>query len=158
MTLESIVEDVDAAYALQWRGFDGDYAKARGAAREFERTIVGRRERPSSVFVADVWNVAQARRRVQAERNAARIVLGMHAYQAKNGRWPENLKMATVDERPATRIDPFSGKPFAYGLRDGAPIFYSIGLNGQDDGGTRSAELQGWGERGDRVFWPPAGS
>ncbi|MBA7701147.1 hypothetical protein ES703_109879 [subsurface metagenome] len=52
-------------------------------------------------------------------------------------------------------MDPFSNKPVVYRKMDDDFTLYSVGLNFEDDGGSRYSEYP-WGgyNKGDRVFWP----
>jgi hypothetical protein len=90
------------------------------------------------------------------ERSAARIVLNAHAFKAKNGRWPRDLKEATADEAPGVRKDPFSGKELVYRLEGDSFLLYSVGEDFKDDGGKRAAGGKQWtrDEACDAILWP----
>jgi hypothetical protein len=100
------------------------------------------------------WMLIQFDRCDLARRNATRIVLNLHAFRAKHRRWPKNLKEGMADELPRFRRDPFSGEDFVYRLKDGQPLLYSFGVDGDDDGGRRARNLAPDAD-GDWVFWPP---
>jgi hypothetical protein len=97
--------------------------------------------------------------RALAHDRGAMLVLYLHDYHAKHGRWPSDLKtMLPVTEQPLA-IDPFSGRPFVYRVEIEGPRLYSVSENGQDDGGERVLVPPGtpmWEKTGDYVFWPPA--
>ena len=77
----------------------------------------------------------------------------MHAWRASNGGWPNTLKEAMSEELPTLRWDPFSDGELVYRIKEGQPLLYSVGANGQDDQG-RHHEDDWLGEKGDIVFWP----
>ena len=41
-----------------------------------------------------------------------------------------------------------------YRVVDGRPLLYSVGRDGDDDGGERAADGKRWSAEGDAVFWP----
>ena len=105
------------------------------------------------VLLGRLWRIEKHRRVRAARRHAARIVLRLHAWQAKHGSWPKTLKEAMQDESPIMRWDPFSEGEFVYELRGGQPWLYSRGADNEDDGG-RTESTDAFGEKGDLVFWP----
>lgn len=96
--------------------------------------------------------------RVEAERRGTLLTLAIHAHHAKHGKWP--LDLGKIDAAmglknlKALRVDPFTGKRFLYKLKDGQPLLYSAGADGDDDGGTHHPKFGENGEGGDYVFWP----
>ena len=100
------------------------------------------------------WHSIALYHRWTGYRNAARLVLHMHAFKAENGRWPKDLEEAGVPI--GAREDPFSGEDFVYRLKDGEPLLYSVGENAVDDGGTPAASGTQWALTGDAILWPPA--
>ena len=157
-TLPVIAARIDESCRLLRRAFDPDYAAARRAARELNSRGVLRADPIVSRLLPDVTGAALIYRKGRAHRNASRIILNLHAYRAEHGTWPKTLLDALRAESPAVRSDPFSGADFGYRLRDGEPVVYSVGINGRDDGGRRSASGPAWAPTRDRVFWPPVGS
>ncbi|HKB03568.1 MAG TPA: hypothetical protein VKD90_15200 [Gemmataceae bacterium] len=71
----------------------------------------------------------------QAERNL-HVALALAAYHAENGRYPAELADLAPDYLAAVPGDVFSGKPLIYKPSAKGYLFYSVGPNGQDDGGN----------------------
>lgn len=87
---------------------------------------------------------------VQAEvrRRLALTWLEVEIYRLGAGQWPADLQVLPwVDGEERWRVDPFSGEPFQYRLREGKPVLYSVGQDGVDGGG----------EAGDWVWPEPVG-
>ncbi len=96
--------------------------------------------------------------RTESHRRGTMLALAIHAHHAKHGKWPKSLKK--IDKKlglkglKKLRKDPLSGKFFKYRIKDDEPLLYSIGADGNDDGGHHDPK---WGEGedgGDFVFWP----
>lgn len=107
----------------------------------------------ASIHAPSVWSCAQQHRRHQAERNATAALLAIMAYRAEHNRWPATLAEATPGDLARFRPDPFGAGELVYRVDSGRPLLYSVGMNGEDDGGKRAEKL--WAESGDAVFWPP---
>lgn len=122
--------------------------KAGAAAHQKLRTL-GELEQANR----DLWNGEGMRRTFEALQNGARAALSVAAFHKANGKWPETLKEAMPGMSPTLRWDPFSDAELVYKLADGQPLLYSVGRNGQDDGGQRAPNAR-MGEQGDLVFMP----
>lgn len=110
-----------------------------------------------AVLLPNLGRVVELHHRAVAVRNGTRLLLCVHAFKQKNGRWPNDLKEALSGESAAILKDPFSGKDFVYKLTGGQPLLYSVGHDGKDDGGKRAADGNQFSESEacDAVFWPP---
>ena len=84
-----------------------------------------------------------------AEKRGAAIALAIRLYAIDHqGKLPQNLEELAPKYLPELPTDPFtSGSSFIYLPRHMEPVLYSVGNNGRDDGGTRSA-----GQSPDIVF------
>jgi hypothetical protein len=80
--------------------------------------------------------VARAESRASASLRAAQCMLALRQWQLSNRGVPSSLasvvKGAGLKSVP---IDPYDGKLFKLAVVDGAPLVYSVGRDGQDDGG-----------------------
>jgi hypothetical protein len=80
--------------------------------------------------------VARAESRAIASLRAAQCMLALRQWQLSNRGVPSSLasvvKGAGLKSVP---IDPYDGKLFKLAVVDGAPLVYSVGRDGQDDGG-----------------------
>lgn len=90
--------------------------------------------------------------RCEADRRATRLVVELFAYKNEKGRWPKSLGMLKDKSLKKIKRDVFRNKPFVYILMDEQPFLYSVGQDGQDDGGTHGRWESGAGS--DPVFWP----
>ncbi|HET6574283.1 MAG TPA: hypothetical protein VFG68_11805 [Fimbriiglobus sp.] len=97
--------------------------------------------------------------RIRGELLAVAAGVACERYRQRNGRWPESLDAIPKDILPAVPTDPLTGKPISYRrLADGV-IVYSIGPDGQDDGGRFTEEADKPGGPKTRDFgirlWDP---
>jgi hypothetical protein len=74
-------------------------------------------------------------------RAAAAGVAAVRFRQAE-GRWPRSLEELVPKWLPEAPIDPFTGKPLAYRVDDEGVVIYSVGVDGQDDGGVETPEVK----------------
>lgn len=85
-----------------------------------------------------VRKVQQAHDRVaQVERNLS-VAFAMAAYRADTGRYPAKLADLAPKYLAAVPDDLFAGKPLIYKPEGKGYLFYSVGVNGKDDGGRSS--------------------
>jgi hypothetical protein len=98
-------------------------------------------------------------RAIEMQRCLLIAAIGLKRYELKHGVYPPNLGALSPDFIDQTPRDPIDGRPLRYRLNsDGAPLLYSIGENGIDDGGDPAppteAPRQWWRAR-DAVWpWP----
>lgn len=78
--------------------------------------------------------------RGKADRRLTAAALALRLYAAEHdGHYPTTLDELVPKYLPAVPVDPFAagGKPLCYSAEDpAAPVLYSVGENGVDDGGT----------------------
>jgi hypothetical protein len=137
-----VADDLPAARALAVRG-GGEWAKVNPVL---------------DVGGGDYTHIVRIRLRAAAEQNATCCVLAMHAFKAREGRWPASLEELKLDQ--ALLMDPFSGEPLRYVLREGEPVLYSVGDDGTDDGGKFTWRENGtpdWNASADACYWPVKG-
>jgi hypothetical protein len=70
----------------------------------------------------------------QVQRNL-HVVFALAAYRADNGRYPAKLDDLAPNYLAAVPGDLLSGKPLIYRPAENSYLFYSVGANGQDEGG-----------------------
>jgi len=108
--------------------------------------------------------LARAQWRSVAEMRCAAVGIACERFRLKHGRWPEALAKLAPDYLPAVPLDPFDGKPLKMkSLADGV-VIYSIGADGDDNGGVlrRDSNIYGrdegfrlWNVKDRRVPPPP---
>ncbi len=74
-------------------------------------------------------------------RNMLLIRLDMMDFREETGRMPVSLKELYAAGMPEFAIDPYSGEPLRYTRDDAGWLIYSVGRNGEDNGGVPPEEL-----------------
>ena len=85
----------------------------------------------------------QAEDRAVQQRRNLRVALALAHFHGEHARYPEQLTDLVPEHLPELPPDLFSGQPLKYAQIDQGYLLYSIGPNGEDDGGR------------DRDFQPP---
>lgn len=111
-------------------------------------------------FVTRVLRAYRLSVMAASQRNGTMTTLAIMAHHAEHGEWPKDLKSVdpAIGGRNFARdsMDPYSGKRLIYRLKGGQPILYSVGVNGDDDGGKHHPNFgEGADGPADHVFWPP---
>jgi hypothetical protein len=126
--------------------------------------FAARVEKLAVVLCPALGKAASAAEQITLQRDAAFIVIALARYRLGHGQYPETLDQLTPSYLEAVPFDRFDGKQFRYKLADGRPRLYSIGGDGDDDGGRPMRARQGGLVRtdmsrvnpfeGDWVFFP----
>ena len=74
--------------------------------------------------------------RTRARLRCAVVGLAVEQFRLTHGRWPANLAEIPRTLLPAIPMDPFIGLDLRYTKRSDVVTVYSVGPDGQDDGGT----------------------
>ena len=99
------------------------------------------------------WPGYLARGRTKTTRTATILAAYLWRFRVATGRWPERLDDALPENARVDTADPYTGRPFKYSLSAGRPRLYSIGEDGEDNGGVHGE----WDQpRTDFVFFSPA--
>lgn len=78
-------------------------------------------------------------RRTTAKVDGALLGVALELFRRDNGEWPATLAELAPRWIPAVPVDPITGGSLGYTLVDGAPVVYSLGRDGDDDGGRLPA-------------------
>jgi hypothetical protein len=89
----------------------------------------------------------EAAARGVATNRAADAALACERYRLEHGSLPEKLEQLVPEFLPEEPIDPYTGEPLRYIVRDDEYLVYSVGSNGVDEGG-----LVADGNGGDHPF------
>ena len=92
-----------------------------------------------------------------ARRDAVVLALAIHRYQRAHEKWPTKMAQLSGTWFSATPIDRISGDPLHFTIKDDAPVVYSLGHDGDDDGGVSINSEFAWQDTsgdGDWVLWP----
>jgi hypothetical protein len=77
--------------------------------------------------------------KLETDRSLALSAIGLKRYSLRYGKLPENLTVLVPEFLPAVPVDFMDGKPIKYRLNpDGSFTLYSVGEDGNDDGGDSS--------------------
>jgi hypothetical protein len=87
----------------------------------------------------------------QTELALLEVALAVRLHRVRHGRWPARLAEIDRHTLPTVPRDLW-GQPIAYRLKNGAPVVYSLGGNGKDDGGEASSPTFEGAATGDLVF------
>ncbi len=74
-------------------------------------------------------------RRTDAYRDLARLAIALEIYRKKQGQYPASLAALSPKIIKAVPVDPFNDKPLVYRVTEAGYVLYSVGSNGEDDGG-----------------------
>lgn len=107
-------------------------------------------------FGSYVVSVAQTLGRhyqTRCQLDASLTLLALREFNRQRGRYPETLDELLPDYLPRLPIDYADRQPLRYRLTDDGFLLYSIGLNGQDDGGQCTNSDNPWDpQNADAVF------
>jgi hypothetical protein len=92
-----------------------------------------------------VEKVSGASRRSHAEMRCMVVLLALERYRREHGRWPERLEELTPAFVERIPPDPFDGRPIKYVRRDDGVAVYTVGPDGEDNGGNLDGK---WYDRG----------
>jgi hypothetical protein len=99
------------------------------------------------------WHAALARKRGEAATRLLIVELAVRAFQLHRGDLPDQLEELTPEVLADLPVDPFDpqGLPLRYLRTNDGYVLYSIGADGDDDGGRPLAEDESgwWDPRGD---------
>lgn len=115
----------------------------------------------TEMMLPSISRYYQLHARSETWRRAIQLIVALHMFEEREGRWPARLSELPDNLGDTIRIDPFSGEDFVYRVTADGPVVYSVGENGEDDGGIHHER---WGDgpaedssshSDDFVFWPP---
>src|SRR5262249_11843362 len=99
------------------------------------------REAPlAQLFWPALPKMTEASRRSQAELHCAVVAVALERYRRDHGRWPESLARLAPHYLRSMPSDPYDGQPLRYRRLDDGVVVYSVGPDGEDDGGTIDRE------------------
>jgi hypothetical protein len=82
-----------------------------------------------------VDDMAQTAQKSQAFLRAAATALAVERFRRAKGQWPEKLTDLVPAYLAALPMDPFDGRPLRFNKPNEGAVIYSVGADGQDDGG-----------------------
>ncbi|HWB19353.1 MAG TPA: hypothetical protein VG711_03565 [Phycisphaerales bacterium] len=85
-------------------------------------------------------------------RDAMLTGIALELYRRRHGEWPTTLDALAPELMPKVPVDRYNGKAMRYVLREGKVVLYSVGADGDDDGGKPGVDRRGIEDR-DRARW-----
>jgi len=82
--------------------------------------------------------ISVARERVECHRNGTMIYVAANRFRLQHDRFPETVDELVPEFLKEVPVDVLTGQPLLYQLRDGQPVIYSVGADGDDDGGVEA--------------------
>jgi hypothetical protein len=97
------------------------------------------------------WAIREATSRAVTASRLLRIELALRLYHLENGTYPSRLEMLVPKYVPTLPIDPRDANqyPLRYVTTADGYLLYSVGVDGDDDGGRPSSRDSGWLDDGD---------
>ena len=108
-------------------------------------------------FLGGFGNLKDSREVQLAHRDAILLALACHRYHKANHEWPTSLDQLVGKWLKDTPIDRINGEPLKFRIKENAPVIYSVGQDGDDDGGVNPASGIAWRDKnvdGDWILWP----
>ncbi|MCI0460357.1 MAG: hypothetical protein L0Z62_25675 [Gemmataceae bacterium] len=107
--------------------------------RQLEQLEANAKEQPGllRLVASPLSKVARGYQRSQAHLRCAIVAVAAELHRRERAAWPESPeKLVAAGYLKAVPFDPFDGKPLRWRLANGCLRIYSVGPDGQDDGGT----------------------
>jgi hypothetical protein len=92
----------------------------------------------ATLLMPALIKVSEASRRVQANLRCAIVAVAAERYRRDHGGWPTALDVLRGQYLKAVPTDPYDGRPLRYKRLPDGVVVYSVGADGQDDGGARN--------------------
>jgi hypothetical protein len=107
----------------------------------------------SVVLGAHLANAQRSAERVLGHRDGIVVGIALELYRRKHGEYPARLELLVPEYLPAMPEDRINGEPVKYRIVNGKPLVYSVGADGDDDGGRMARSKQGQVERWYAAEW-----
>jgi hypothetical protein len=98
---------------------------------------------PIMIFMPALSAVMKAVHNEAGLREGVLIGIALELYKREHGDWPEALSALSPKYLPKVPVDRLTGQPLRYVVRDGGPMVYSEGVDGDDDGGRAPTQPDG---------------
>src|SRR5207244_12392963 len=89
-----------------------------------------------ALWVPVYEKIVQGCVRNQAWLRCAYVGLAVERYRQAHHRWPDSLAALVPEFLQVLPSDPYNGSPLKYRRLDAGVVIYSVGPDGQDDGGN----------------------
>jgi hypothetical protein len=166
-TGERLIDLGEARLARPW--WQADWDSLRQQLSNWRQSPTMRlKYTPLLSFLPAMESFHAAAERYLGRRDGLLIAIALEAYRREHGLYPESLDALMPALLPTVPTDRINGRPLRYRLVDGETRVYSVGADGDDDGG-RAPTYRGQPaahragpragsrapEDGDWLLWPP---
>jgi hypothetical protein len=107
------------------------------------------------LMIPAVLKVQNAWERCDQIQHNVQVAFALAGYRADTGRYPAKLDELAPKYLATVPGDLFSGKPLIYRPTENGYLFYSVGVNGKDDGGRTADDDPPGDDLGVRMPLPP---
>jgi hypothetical protein len=105
--------------------------------KEVERHAPDRATAPIAALLTPAMSkIVATTHRQQALLRCAVVAVALERYRQEHNRWPESLAALIPAELDQIPTDPYNGQPLRFRLLDDGPVVYSVGPDGEDNGGN----------------------
>ncbi len=73
--------------------------------------------------------------KIRSLREGVLVGIALELYKRKHGDWPSSLSELVPTYLPSVPLDRLTGGPVRYAITENGPVVYSVGVDGDDDGG-----------------------
>jgi hypothetical protein len=129
----------DRVFAQFRREEDAGYGIYRQAMSESDTMVAmldEHRYRPLAILLPALGKSLTLKLENRARLEACAVGLATELYKRKTGDWPGSIGDLVPRYLPSIPEDPFTGGDIRLAIRDGHPVVYAVGPDGDDDGGT----------------------
>jgi hypothetical protein len=149
---DALIEDADGYYrrVSDYMSPSLPYVEARAAFEQLATEVQNDPNPLLRAFVPAVGKTRKQQAQTEAERRMTHLLFDVLAYRQATGELPDSLDV--LPGGGDLTLDPMTGDSFVYRRTGDEFTLYSVGADGQDDGGNHNRR----GEDGtDLVAWPP---
>ncbi len=100
-----------------------------------ESTMQHIRYLPLTIMLPATTSSRYAIETERGERDGVLVGIALELYRREHGDWPGALEALVPTYLPSVPVDRLTGEPVRYRVSDSRPVVYSIGVDGDDDGG-----------------------
>lgn len=168
---QEIIREAERLWTLAEAELDQPLWKVSAMRYDAElRRLVARnpvRYLPIGNLMSPLDRARVSRQRMLAERDGLLLGIALELYRRDHGQYPQTLDALPPRHIPQLPVDPLTGGPLHYRLTEDGPLIYSVGGDGDDDGGRLPTSRGGRPDAGmaftltdpadgDFILWPSA--
>ncbi|MDB5296266.1 MAG: hypothetical protein JWO31_2249 [Phycisphaerales bacterium] len=123
---------------------EADWSEVLARVVEIKTSSLDRvRYLPIAIMIPVLYHVQATVERLLGQRDGLVTAIALELYRRRHGAYPPTLDALVPDLLPAVPVDRVAGGPIRYKLMNGKPVLYSVGIDGDDDGGRMATNDAG---------------